>query len=242
MEIIHLDNQLVVVNKPANLLVHRSAIDRHETQFALQQIRNLLKRKVYPVHRLDKTTSGALLFALTQESARRLTELFTQGAVEKTYLAIVRGYTKEQGEINYSLSERLDPIVDAKANQAKLPQAAITQYHRLNYVELPVAVGRYTTARFCLLKIQPKTGRKHQIRRHMKHIFHPIIGDTTYGDGRQNIFFREHLACHRLLLAAVSLAFIHPFTAEYLKVNAPLDMGFGEVLAKLGWPHPEYSI
>lgn len=242
MEIIYLDNQLVVVNKPANLLVHRSAIDRHETQFALQQIRNLLKRKVYPVHRLDKATSGALLFALTQESARRLMELFTQGAVEKTYLAIVRGYTKEQGEINYPLSERLDPIVDAKANQAKLPQDAITQYHRLNYVELPVAVGRYATARFSLLKIQPKTGRKHQIRRHMKHIFHPIIGDTTYGDGRQNIFFREHLACHRLLLAAVGLAFIHPFTAEYLKVNAPLDMGFGEVLAKLGWPHPEYSI
>jgi len=235
MEIIYLDNHFVVVNKPSGLLVHRSEIDRRETQFALQIVRDMIGQRVYPVHRLDKPTSGVLLFALTPNDAKEMMYLFANGAVEKRYLAIVRGYTPECENIDYPLKEQLDRMTDGKARKDKPAQAAVTLYRRLATVELPHAVGRYPTSRYSLLEVTPKTGRKHQIRRHMKHIFHPLVGDTTHGDGKHNQFFRDHFNCHRLLLSAISLSFIHPVSEKQIVLNAPLDESFSQVIMQLGW-------
>ncbi len=225
----------MAVNKPSGLLVHRSDIDRHETQFALQMVRDMIGQRVYPVHRLDKPTSGVLLFALSSENANKMMQLFANGRVEKRYLAIVRGYTPESETINYALKEQLDRVADRKARKGKPAQSAITYYRRLATVELPYAVGPYSTCRYSLLEVTPKTGRKHQIRRHMKHVFHPLVGDTTHGDGKHNQLFRDQFNCHRLLLSAVGLSFKHPITQQQLTLNASLDKSFSRVMMWLKW-------
>lgn len=226
LEILYRDRHLVAINKPSGLLVHRSLIDRHETRFAIQLTRDQIGQKVYPVHRLDKPTSGVLLFALDSSTACLLSGQFTAGQVQKTYQAIVRGYTDVAGVINYALHETPDRIADANADPDKPAQDAITHYQRRATVELPFSVGRYATARYSLLELQPKTGRKHQLRRHMKHIFHPIIGDTTHGDGKQNTFFREQFDCQRLLLHASTIRLSHPYSGETLRVSAPAPEDF----------------
>lgn len=229
LEVLYHDDQLIAINKPAGLLVHRSMIDRHETRFAMQIVRNQIGQHVYPVHRLDKPTSGVLLFALNQHIARAMTELFSDNLVTKNYLAIVRGYTPEQQIIDYPLKEVLDKITDRNANPDKAAQHAITGYRRLATVELPHPVGRYATARYSLISVTPRTGRKHQIRRHMKHIFHPIVGDTTHGDGKHNTLFRQQFNCHRLLLAATTLTFTHPARGNTLRIQANPDAAFGAI-------------
>ncbi|MEZ5534919.1 MAG: tRNA pseudouridine(65) synthase TruC [Thiolinea sp.] len=226
LDILYRDQHLVAISKPSGLLVHRSLIDARETRFAIQLTRDQIGQRVYPVHRLDKPTSGVLLFALDSDTARLLTEQFTAGLVQKTYLAVVRGYTDQQGCIDYPLREQLDKIADADADQDKAAQAAVTHYQCLLQTELPYPVGRYPTTRYSLLELKPETGRKHQLRRHMKHIFHPIVGDTTHGDGRHNQFFREHFDCHRLLLHARSLRLEHPYTGGELTIYAPLPEDF----------------
>jgi len=235
MQILHLDPYLVAVNKPAGWLVHRSAIDRHETRIVLQQVRDQLGRRVYPLHRLDKPTAGVLLFALDADTARIMTERFAAGDVHKRYLAIVRGHLPEQDVIDHPLAEEQDETTDRLADQDKPPQQAVTGYRRLAVAELPYPVGRYATARYSLVQAFPRTGRKHQIRRHMKHIFHPIVGDTTHGDGKQNRLFREKFRCNRLLLAAHGMSFAHPGTDQALDIVAPLDEEFIRIGAALGW-------
>jgi len=235
LDILYQDQWLVAVNKPAGLLVHRSIIDRHETRFAMQMLRDQIGQHVYPVHRLDKPTSGVLLFALNSDTARKMNALFADRETEKEYLAVVRGYVDEQGVIDYPLKEELDKKSDRKATQDKEAQDAVTEYQRLATVELPHAVGRYQTARYSLVQLKPRTGRRHQLRRHLKHLFHPIVGDTTHGDGKQNTFFREQFDCHRLLLAAVTLGFIHPETGDSLEIHAPLSKDFSEIVISLGW-------
>ena len=235
LQILFKDQWLVAVNKPAGVLVHRSMIDRHETRFALQMVRDQIGQHVYPVHRLDKPTSGVLLFALDPDTARLMSEQFTQRSTIKQYLAVVRGHTAEEESIDYPLKEELDRKSDRKANPDKEPQEAITAYRRVATVELPYPVGRYATARYSLLLIKPETGRKHQIRRHMKHIFHPIVGDTTHGDGKHNDLFRQQFDCHRLLLAATSLSFSHPATEESVLIQAPLDESYSRIIEAFGW-------
>lgn len=241
MDIAYQDEHFVAVNKPAGLLVHRSSVDRHATVYALQLVRDKLGERVYPLHRLDKPTCGALLFARSAQMARRMMGLFERGAVEKCYLAVVRGHTPERGVIDYALAEQHDKMTDARAKRDKPPQSAVTNYERLAIAELPFAVGRYASARYSLLRVRPRTGRKHQIRRHMKHVFHPIVGDTTHGDGRHNHFFREHFDCGRLLLAATALSFTHPHTGAPVTVRAALDDEFRRVLQALGWPAATYA-
>ena len=237
LEILYQDDYLVAINKPAGLLVHRSNIDRHETRFAVQLLRDQIGKKVFPVHRLDKPTAGVLIFALDSETAREMMESFASKSIEKQYLAVVRGYTLESDIIDYPLKEQLDKMTDAKANQDKAAQDAITHYQRLNKIELPYAVGRYPSSRYSLLSLSPKTGRKHQLRRHLKHIFHPIVGDTSHGDGKHNDFFRKQFDCQQLLLAAVGLSFQHPVTNENIELKAPLDEVFSRIVTTFNWQY-----
>jgi tRNA pseudouridine65 synthase len=235
LPILYQDDQLVAVHKPAGLLVHRSWIDRHETRFALQLVRDQIGQLVYPLHRLDKPTSGVLLFALDPETARSLGAAFAAGAVEKTYLAVVRGIPPENGVIEHPLREEYDRHDDPRARAGKDPQPARTSYRRLATVELPFAVGRYPSSRYALIEARPHTGRKHQLRRHFKHLFHPLIGDSKYGEGRHNQFFRQQFDCHRLLLAAVEMTLRHPRDGRKLTLTAPLEASFSCLLDAFGW-------
>jgi tRNA pseudouridine65 synthase len=234
LTLIHRDESIAVFNKPAGLLLHRSFIDRHEKRFALQMARDLLGQRVYPVHRLDRPTSGVLLFALTPEIASILTSSFAGGAVTKRYLAVVRGITPEEGTIDHPLLEEQDRH-DPYRQEGKEPQSAVTSYRRLAEAELPFPVGRYQTSRYSLVEATPATGRRHQIRRHFKHVFHPLVGDVNYGEGRHNRFFREEFNCPRLLLHAASLSFDHPLDSRPLTFHAPLDSAFSCLMGRLGW-------
>lgn len=227
LPLLYQDDWLVAVNKPAGLLVHRSRIASEARQFALQMLRDQLGRHVYPVHRLDRPTSGILLFALDKQSAKSMGELFAERLVNKMYHAVVRGYVEEHGQIDYPLKEELDPVADKLARTDKEAQSAVTDFLSLQQVELPYAVSKkHQTSRYSLVQLSPKTGRKHQLRRHLAHIRHPIIGDTTHGDGRHNRFFREHFNCQRLMLAATGLDFSHPVSGERVNIDIPLPEEF----------------
>ena len=235
MQIIFQDDYFVAVNNPAGLLVHRSKIAAQETQFAMQLVRDMIGQHVYPLHRLDKPTSGVLLFALQPQTASAMMNVFKAGHAEKTYLAVVRGYTEESGIIDYPLKEEHDRITDALADHDKPAQAAKTEYRRVATAEMPFSVGRYNSSRYSLITVTPHTGRKHQIRRHMKHVFHPVIGDTTHGDCKHNIAFRERLNCRRLLLHALRLSFAHPYLNTSVCIQAVLDDTTTSVLRDMGW-------
>lgn len=244
LKILYQDSDLVAIAKPAGMLVHRSDIDRHETLFVVQLLRNQLRQRVYPIHRLDKPTAGVLLFALNPETAGLVAASFKHRNVVKDYLAVVRGYTDEKGLIDYAL-QRDSGVKDRPAPDPLLPgrtsaethQEARTAYQRLAKVELPIPVGRYDTSRYSLLSLRPETGRRHQIRRHMKHIFHPIIGDTTHGDGRHNTMFRENFRCRKLLLMAHRLSFTHPYTQETIRITCQPDETFMSVITALSMGH-----
>ncbi|WP_029655494.1 pseudouridine synthase [Marinobacter daepoensis] len=229
LTVIYRDSWLLAVHKPAGLLVHRSPIDKHETEFALQYARELNGGEyVYPVHRLDRPTSGVLLFARDQETARRLGMALMAGEVAKTYLAVVRGWTPEDGVIDYPLRDEPE---DRRLKGREQPvREALTRYRRLATTELPVAIERYPTSRYSLVELTPETGRKHQLRRHMKHINHPIIGDANHGRGRHNRYFAERFGQGRLMLAATALNLTHPVTGEPLSLSAEPEPGFIRVL------------
>jgi len=236
IEILYQDEYLVIINKPSGLLVHKSPIDKRETEFALQLVRDQIGQFVYPVHRLDKPTSGVLIFALSSEVARLLSEDLKAHKIQKEYIAVVRGYTKEEELIDYDLKVILDKKADRDRNQNKAPQEAQTYYQRVDTVELPYPVSRYPVARYSLVRLLPKTGRKHQLRRHMKHILHPIVGDTKYGRNEHNRLFREKFNSHRLLLHASKISFDHPITRELMVIEAGLDEVFREVICSFSSP------
>ncbi len=176
IEIIYEDEFLVAINKEAGLLVHRSWLDKGETRFAMQLTRDAVGCHVFPVHRLDKPTSGVLLFAKSSAVARSLGEAFTEHKVTKQYLAVVRGYMSEQGTVDYALSFQPDAIADKFADLDKPAQEAVTHWQSLAQIELPFAVSKkHNTSRYSLVRLTPETGRKHQLRRHMRHVFHHIV-------------------------------------------------------------------
>lgn len=223
LEILFRDKYYIAINKPSGLLVHKSMIDRHEIYFAMKMLRDQIGQWVYPIHRLDKPTSGVLLFALDSASARLMSEEFKEKKIQKKYIAVVRGYTEEEGFINYPLSVKLDKIADKNATKDKEAEEAQTGYKRLSVIELDHAVGRYDKTRYSLVELIPKTGRKHQLRRHMKHLSHHILGDTKYGRGEHNKMVREHYNCHRLMLHSNVLEFTHPYTKEKIALEAKVD-------------------
>lgn len=241
IEILYEDEHLVAIHKPAGLLVHRSYLARRERFFAMQLTRDLVGCHVFPVHRLDRPTSGVLLFAKSSEVANALCEQFASHTIEKQYLALVRGNMHESGILDYALKVELDELGDKNADPNKAAQEAVTAYEPLLNTEIPYPSGRYPTSRFALVRLSPKTGRKHQLRRHMAHLRHPIVGDTTHGDGKQNAFFREHFSINRLWLIAKKLTFTHPITQTRLSIETELESEWETVFAELGWDEATLS-
>lgn len=232
LDIVYRDDYLVAVYKPAGLLVHRSEIDRHETVFAVQVLREQLQQRVYTVHRLDKPTSGLMLFALNAEDGAHLAMKFQNRGVQKQYRALARGFVPLQGCVDYAYALRFDAL-DPATHDRERKQDAVTRYQCLQQFELDLPVGRYQTARFSLVELQPETGRKHQIRRHLKHLSHQLAGDTTYGDGRQNKLLRDHFNCHRLMLCATRLQFEHPRSGQAMDLAVEPDPSFSDVIARM---------
>jgi len=232
LDIIYRDEYLIAINKPSGLLVHRSWLDSHATEFAVQRLRDQIGQHVYPAHRLDRPTSGVLLFLLDKSHATHLMEQFAQQKTEKRYLAVVRGHIGE-GLLDYALKKKLDKIADKHASQDQDAQEAQTVYKGIAFCELPIAVRPYPQSRYSLVELSPKTGRRHQLRRHMKHLCHPIIGDTTHGDGKHNQMFRDNFDSDRLLLHSSYLVITHPVTGKKIEINAPLDETFKSLLLKL---------
>lgn len=244
LEIIHRDEQLIAIHKPAGLLVHRTVLDRNETRFAVQLLRDQIGQHVHPVHRLDRGTSGVLLFALDKAVGKLVSAQFEAQQVDKTYLAVVRGHPPEAGCIDHALTRQFDDYefrsanagaTNPRAGTSSEAQAALTHYRRLAVTELPHRVDLYPTSRYALVELHPQTGRRHQLRRHLKHLAHPIIGDATYGKGRHNRLFQELFDCRRMLLACLEMCLTHPVSGLPLTLSAPLADDFSAVLDALGW-------
>lgn len=223
------DDWLLAVHKPAGLLVHRSPIDKHETEFALQYARELNGGEhVYPIHRLDRPTSGLLIFARDPHTASLLGQAMMANAVRKTYRALVRGWPPETGLIDHALKEH---AVDKRLKDDPQPvRDAQTRYERLATTQIPVAIEGFPTSRYSLVQLHPLTGRKHQLRRHLQHISHPIIGDTNYGRTKHNHYFAERFGYSRLMLAATDLHVTHPVTGEALHLQAEPSEDFQQVV------------
>lgn len=225
LAILYRDDDLIAIDKPAGLLTHRSAIDRHEKTNAMHLLRDQIGAWVYPVHRLDKPTSGVLLFALSSQAAARYSEILAADTTVKRYLAVVRGHVAVEIEIDHPVSDPDRP--DAPAREAQ------TRVQPLDQVTWPWPVDRYPESRYSLVALQPKTGRRHQLRKHMKHIAHPIIGDVRYGKGPHNRLFRERLGVERLMLHAHRVTLRN--SAKEIAIVAPLDTAWQRVLDYAFW-------
>lgn len=231
--ILYQDDYIVAIYKPADLLVHRSPIDKHETRFAVQLLRDQLGQHVYPVHRLDRPTAGVLVFALDSATASRFSALMESHRIVKQYKAIVRGWARGCGEIDYALKYKWDKYADADRTRDVAPQAAHSSYQGTRYFSIPEPVGRYSSARYSEITMRPFTGRKHQLRRHCAHMRHPIVGDTSHGDGKQNRFMREKFGFNRLGLVCTKMAFLHPYSEKWLSVETNVDSEFSDLLLSL---------
>ena len=206
------------------MLVHRSSIARDAEEFALQLLKSQINQWVNPVHRIDRKTAGILLFALDKETEKAMQQQFAENKVQKKYLAIVRGYTPNQQEIDYPLRKENGTL-----------QEAFTAYTTLQRTELAIALGAYPTSRYSLVEAKPATGRMHQLRKHFSHVFHPIIGDRTHGCNKQNRFFKETWEMDTMLLHASELSFQHPLTQAEINIKAPLQKEFLRVMQLMGW-------
>ena len=224
LEILYKDEQLVAINKPHGLAVHRSQYIGEADVYALQTLRNQLEQYVYPCHRIDRKTGGVLLFALSKEGDSLMQQKFAQNLVKKKYLTIVRGYTEDSGIIDYPLT-----------NDKGKTQEAITEYKTINKVELDIPFGKFKTSRYSLVEVRPQTGRMHQIRKHFAHIDHPIIGDRPHGCNKQNRLFKERFNMNTMLLHASEISFTHPFTEKEIKITANLQSEFSRMMQFMGW-------
>lgn len=227
--ILYEDDLLIAVAKPSGMFVHRSLADRSATEFVVQHVRDQIGHFVYPVHRLDRPTSGVLLLAKNPEAAALYGYMFAERQIRKTYLALVRGHTEDSGTIDRPLISdkgRGKPATHPNA----VPQEAETAYRTLERFEAPFPSGKHPTSRCSLVEAQPKTGRYHQIRRHLAGISHPIIGDAEHGDTKLNRQYQQYASVTRLMLAAVRVEFVHPVTGKMVVIECPLEESFAAVV------------
>jgi len=226
IEVVYEDDALLAVNKPAGLLVHRSAIAADETDFLLERLQAQIGGTLYLAHRLDRATSGIVLLAKSREIAGELGRLFMARRIVKRYLAVVRGWPAAEGMIDY-------PLPDVRERSPR--KAALTRWRTLATATVPLALGKYSEQRYALVEAQPETGRYRQIRKHFHHVSHHLIGDTSHGRGDHNRLWRMHFHMHRLLLHAWRLELIHPLSGTPLTLQAPLDETWRSILAALNW-------
>ena len=215
LEIIYQDLHLVAINKPNGLLVHRSPIAADASEFALQILRDQIGQHVFPIHRLDRKTSGVLLFALDKETVKLVQNEFIENRVSKKYLAIVRGFFPEKIEVDYPLT-----------NDRNKKQDAVTNFYNNTHTEVEISFGKHPTSRYSLIEAFPKTGRQHQIRKHLNHLRHPIIGDRPHGCNKQNKLFKERWNMMTMLLHAQELRFKHPYEDKEVILKASLNEEF----------------
>jgi tRNA pseudouridine65 synthase len=224
LEILYQDTDLVIINKPHGLLVHRSKIATNTDVYALQLLRDQIGLRVYPVHRLDRKTSGVLIFALSAEINITMQSQFAENAVKKTYQAIVRGFTPIKKNIDYALT-----------NDSGKTQEAITNFITLKKSEIPVPHGGFETSRYSLIELIPETGRFHQLRKHMAHLRHPIIGDRPHGCNKQNKLFKEKWNMITMMLHAKTVKFNHPVSGKEMVINANFQDEFTRTLKLLSF-------
>ncbi len=226
--VIHLDEYLAVVDKPAGLMAHASAMARGEDDFLVDRLREQFGKPVHLVHRLDRATSGCLLIAFDRETAAALGKIFMSREVGKDYLAICRGWPEPDLLLDY-------PLDGGPGKPEKKP--AITRFTRLATAEIATPSGQHDSSRYALLRCSPHTGRYRQIRRHLKHLSHHLIGDSSHGDGRHNRSFRM-MGVHRMLLHAWRLAFVHPVTGAAIECESMPDQEFLKALQRLSIDYP----
>jgi tRNA pseudouridine65 synthase len=226
IEVVYEDNALLAVNKPAGLLVHRSAIAADERDFLIERLREQTGAALYLAHRLDRATSGIVLLAKSREIAGELGKLFMALSIDKIYLDVVRGWPDATGMIDYALP-------DVRERSPRKP--AITTWRVLATATVPIELGRYPEQRYALIEASPQTGRYRQIRKHLHHVSHHIVGDTSHGRGDHNRLWRMHFGVHRLLLHAWRLQLDHPIAQTRLLLEAPLDAVWQRVLGSMGW-------
>lgn len=230
IEILYQDDALIAVNKPAGLAVHRSKMVGNAETFLIDVLREQVGGTVYLAHRLDRATSGVLLIARSSEVAAALGEQFMSRDVHKQYLAVVRGWPEPgEGIIDY-------PLPGARDTGPR--REARTDYRRLATVEVPIALGRYPQQRYALVLAEPETGRFRQIRKHLAHIHHPVIGDCQHGRSDHNRLYKQYFGCHRMLLHARCLRFRHPLDGRPMVLDAPLDDAYLGLLERFGWSLP----
>lgn len=231
LPILYENADIIAINKPANMLVHRGEKASHGNQFVLQTLRDQIGQRLYPVHRLDKATSGVLVLAKSSAAAAQLIHCWQQ--TDKRYVAVVRGYTPPQLVVDQPLAMPRDR---ANPNWQPGPEKpARTDVTTIAQIELPIAIDKYPSSRYSLVECALATGRKHQIRRHLRHIGHPILCDTRYGKNRHYHYFRDQFAVDRMLLHAHALTLPQGFGADNVTIRAPLDNTFSSVLRRFQW-------
>lgn len=227
IEIVYEDEVLLAANKPAGLLVHRSQIAADENDFLLDRLQQQAgTTALYLAHRLDRATSGIVLIAKSRAIAGELGRAFMARSVRKRYLAVVRGWPEAEGVIDY-------PLPDVRERSPRKP--ALTRWRTLATATVPIALGKYPEQRYALIEAQPETGRYRQIRKHLHHVSHHLVGDTSHGRGDHNRLWRMHFGMHRMLLHAWQLELMHPVSGAHLSLRAPLDETWQRVLIRLGW-------
>jgi tRNA pseudouridine65 synthase len=228
MEVLFEDEYLVAVNKPHGVFVHRSVLEWNATEFLVQIVRDMIGQRVYPVHRLDRKTGGVIVLSKTKAIQSIMNGMFRDRLINKTYIAIVRGFTEDSGTIDYAL-----------LNDKGKVQEARTTYRTLQRSEIPVSSGQHATSRYSLVELMPVTGRMHQLRKHMSHIFHPIIGDRPHGCNKQNRFFLNHFHMSTMMLHAFDIEFEHPVSKEAIKIKAGFQSEFSRMIVALGFELPD---
>jgi tRNA pseudouridine65 synthase len=223
-DILFKDDFLIAIHKPYGYFVHRTKLDFQAETLVMPLLRDQINQYVYPVHRLDRKTAGVLLFALDENTQKILNTDFAEGRVSKIYHAIVRGFTPQELVIDYAIT-----------NDSGQTQNAVTHLKTLQQSEIPHSSGKHPTSRYSLTELKPETGRQHQLRKHMAHIFHPVIGDRPHGCNKQNRFFLENFQLSEMMLNATELRFIHPWQKNEVVISSPYSDEFARILIALNF-------
>ena len=222
LPIVYRDDDYLAINKPAGLLVHRTPLARDATEFAVDMLQEQIDQKVYSLHRIDRKTSGVLLFGLHRPIAQASQELFAQQRIKKRYLAIVRGRFPAA-----MIHER-----ELKDDNGHL-KSAVTEFSCISQCQMDIATAKFPTSRYSLIEAKPRTGRFHQIRRHLNRLNHPILADRPHGCSEQNRLMLKHFQLNQMMLHAIEMKFIHPLTNVPIEITAELPSEFIRMMKEL---------